>query len=96
MTFHPITGFPNTRESDNRNSSDIVLSNRISRTNIKKYVGQGANISAEIYNTITIKFQNMVKSKIINIINSYNEPSENIQTITSNDWYELINYILNK
>jgi len=56
MTFHPITGFPNTRESDNRNSSDIVLSNRISRTNIKKYVGQGANISAEIYNTITIKF----------------------------------------
>jgi len=56
MTLHPITGFPNTKESDNRNRSDIVLSNRISRTNIKKYVGQSANISAEIYNTITIKF----------------------------------------
>jgi len=38
----------------------------------------------------------MEKNKIINIINSYNEPSENIQTITSNHWYELINYILNK
>ena len=32
-------------------------------------------------------------NKLTNIIESYNQPSDEVQTISSKDWYQIINFI---
>ncbi len=54
--IHPITGFSKTKIRDKRTEADILLENRISRSSIKKYVGNAANLSLPIYQTLTFNF----------------------------------------